>query len=186
MVRIEPKNPIPKIDFLQWDGLLRICFNRKNKLIAAIFKTKVVLKLLYANHIKGKQQKEQIKNKSNPNFKIFSENNDSTGKNLSKKKKKKRTRRQKNDEVKIDGIVEESMKGLEIEGSEDDTNNEQKYRHPPKSEIEFSKDELHKFKVYLMKVLKDNGFENERSSKMHWSRFLELLQILNMNDIYFK
>ena len=31
VVRIEPKNPPPPINYIEWDGLLRICFMRKNK-----------------------------------------------------------------------------------------------------------------------------------------------------------
>lgn len=31
VVRIEPKNPPPPINYVEWDGLLRICFIRKNK-----------------------------------------------------------------------------------------------------------------------------------------------------------
>jgi 18S rRNA (adenine1779-N6/adenine1780-N6)-dimethyltransferase len=31
VIRIEPKNPIPKINYKEWDGLLRICFMRKNR-----------------------------------------------------------------------------------------------------------------------------------------------------------
>ena len=46
IVRIEPKNPIPDIDFLEWDGLLRICFIRKNKTLKATFKNKKVLEIL--------------------------------------------------------------------------------------------------------------------------------------------
>ena len=38
VVRIEPKNPMPKIDYIQWDNLLKICFLRKNKTLGAIFK----------------------------------------------------------------------------------------------------------------------------------------------------
>jgi 18S rRNA (adenine1779-N6/adenine1780-N6)-dimethyltransferase len=46
IVRIEPKNPLPDIDFLEWDGLLRICFIRKNKTLAAAFKHKKVVEIL--------------------------------------------------------------------------------------------------------------------------------------------
>jgi 18S rRNA (adenine1779-N6/adenine1780-N6)-dimethyltransferase len=46
VVRIEPRNPLPNIDFTEWDGLLRICFSRKNKTLAAIFKQKSTLELL--------------------------------------------------------------------------------------------------------------------------------------------
>ena len=31
VVRIEPKLPPPPINYLEWDGLLRTCFIRKNK-----------------------------------------------------------------------------------------------------------------------------------------------------------
>jgi 18S rRNA (adenine1779-N6/adenine1780-N6)-dimethyltransferase len=46
VVRIEPRNPLPNIDFTEWDGLLRICFSRKNKTLAAIFKQKSILEII--------------------------------------------------------------------------------------------------------------------------------------------
>lgn len=49
IVRIEPKNPRPEIDYLEWDGLLRICFTRKNKTLQANFKHKKILQLLMEN-----------------------------------------------------------------------------------------------------------------------------------------
>lgn len=55
IVRIEPKNPLPDIDFLEWDGLLRICFIRKNKTLQAAFKHKKVIEML-------KQQANKFKN----------------------------------------------------------------------------------------------------------------------------
>ncbi|CAG8546744.1 9328_t:CDS:2 [Ambispora gerdemannii] len=33
VVRMEPRNPPPSVDFAEWDGLLRIAFNRKNKMV---------------------------------------------------------------------------------------------------------------------------------------------------------
>jgi len=48
-VRIEPKNPPPPINFVEWDGLVRLCFNRKNKTLSAIFRSKALLKLLEEN-----------------------------------------------------------------------------------------------------------------------------------------
>lgn len=50
VVRIEVKNPRPNIDFNEWDGLLRICFVRKNKTIAAGFKSNNVLEILEKNY----------------------------------------------------------------------------------------------------------------------------------------
>jgi 18S rRNA (adenine1779-N6/adenine1780-N6)-dimethyltransferase len=46
VIKIEPKNPLPEIDFQQWDSLLRICFHRKNKTLRAVFVSKGVLKEL--------------------------------------------------------------------------------------------------------------------------------------------
>lgn len=50
VVRIEPRNPPPPIKYQEWDGLLRLCFTRKNKTLSAIFRTKGVLELLEKNY----------------------------------------------------------------------------------------------------------------------------------------
>lgn len=50
VVRIEPRNPPPPINFQEWDGLVRICFSRKNKTIGASFKYTKVLELLEKNY----------------------------------------------------------------------------------------------------------------------------------------
>jgi len=50
VVRITPYDPPPPINFLEWDGMLRLCFNRKNKTFGAIFKQNHVLKLLEDNY----------------------------------------------------------------------------------------------------------------------------------------
>ncbi|CAI4508130.1 ALI_HP2_G0042970.mRNA.1.CDS.1 [Saccharomyces cerevisiae] len=50
VVRIEIKNPRPKVDFQEWDGLLRIVFVRKNRTIAAGFKSSTVLEILEKNY----------------------------------------------------------------------------------------------------------------------------------------
>ena len=50
IVRIEPKNPPPEINYVEWDGLFRICFIKKNKTLGSIFKNKSVLKMLLHNY----------------------------------------------------------------------------------------------------------------------------------------
>lgn len=50
VVRIEPKNPPPPVNFVEWDGMVRLAFNRKNKTLRSIFTTKSVLKLLEENY----------------------------------------------------------------------------------------------------------------------------------------
>lgn len=50
VVRIEPRKPLPPVNFKEWDGLVRLCFNRKNKTLGSIFRQKNVLSLLEKNY----------------------------------------------------------------------------------------------------------------------------------------
>uniref|UniRef100_A0A8C6TEH4 rRNA adenine N(6)-methyltransferase n=1 Tax=Neogobius melanostomus TaxID=47308 RepID=A0A8C6TEH4_9GOBI len=50
VVRIEPKNPPPPVNFQEWDGLVRIAFVRKNKTLSAAFKSTAVEQLLEKNY----------------------------------------------------------------------------------------------------------------------------------------
>lgn len=50
VVRIEPRLPPPPVNFLEWDGFIRICFSRKNKTLGAIFKQASTLALLHQNY----------------------------------------------------------------------------------------------------------------------------------------
>ena len=50
VVRIEPKNPPPPINYQEWDGILRIAFLRKNKTLNAIFKQTAILEMLEKNY----------------------------------------------------------------------------------------------------------------------------------------
>lgn len=46
VVRIEPRNPPPPVNFKEWDGLIRVCFGRKNKTLGAIFHQSSTLAML--------------------------------------------------------------------------------------------------------------------------------------------
>lgn len=50
VVKLEPRNPPPPINFLEWDGLARMCFSRKNRTLNAIFTNKKVVALLEKNY----------------------------------------------------------------------------------------------------------------------------------------
>ncbi|CAI4224129.1 unnamed protein product [Auanema sp. JU1783] len=52
VVRIAPKNPPPPINFEEWEGLLRLCFLRKNKTLLGIFRLKNVVELIEKNYRK--------------------------------------------------------------------------------------------------------------------------------------
>lgn len=50
VIRLEPKNPPPPVNFTEWDGLTRIAFLRKNKTLGAAFKTNSVIDMLEKNY----------------------------------------------------------------------------------------------------------------------------------------
>lgn len=51
VVRITPKTPRPNISYEEWDGLLRVCFVRKNKTLrASFFGTTSVMDMLDSNY----------------------------------------------------------------------------------------------------------------------------------------
>ncbi|XP_043257396.1 probable dimethyladenosine transferase isoform X2 [Colletes gigas] len=50
VVRIEPHNPPPPINYQEWDGLTRIAFVRKNKTLSAAFKQTTILTMLEKNY----------------------------------------------------------------------------------------------------------------------------------------
>lgn len=50
VVRLEPRNPPPPVNFTEWDGLIRVCFSRKNKTLGSIFKNRNVIAMLKKNY----------------------------------------------------------------------------------------------------------------------------------------
>eukprot|EP01097_Dermamoeba_algensis_P004998 TRINITY_DN3183_c0_g1_i1.p1 TRINITY_DN3183_c0_g1~~TRINITY_DN3183_c0_g1_i1.p1 ORF type:complete len:301 (-),score=81.91 TRINITY_DN3183_c0_g1_i1:106-1008(-) len=50
IVRIKPHSPPPPINFDEWDGLVRLCFSRKNKTLSGIFKKDSVMEMLESNY----------------------------------------------------------------------------------------------------------------------------------------
>jgi 18S rRNA (adenine1779-N6/adenine1780-N6)-dimethyltransferase len=49
VVKIEIKNPPPDVNFVEWDGMVRMLFNRKHKTLRAILTAKSVLSVLEDN-----------------------------------------------------------------------------------------------------------------------------------------
>jgi len=50
VVRLEPRNPPPPVNFTEWDGLTRVCFVRKNKTLGAAFTSTGVLLMIEKNY----------------------------------------------------------------------------------------------------------------------------------------
>merc|ERR1712025_1563510 len=65
VVRIEPRQPPPVINFKEWEGLTRIAFVRKNKTLGAVFSQTAVLLMLEKNfkiqcNLKGEAVPEDL------------------------------------------------------------------------------------------------------------------------------
>ena len=164
VVRIEPKNPLPDINYLEWDGLLRICFGRKNKTLGAIFKQKKVLDLVYNNYLKFK---------NNPNAANTITNNEAK-ENLIMK-----TVMDNNNEMEIDDAPDE----VEEEEMENEVDMKPVNEAAPKNPKNAEKEE---FKRKLIELLQKNKYVDNRASKMDIDSFMNLLNIFNNNGIHFK
>ena len=49
VITIQPRNPQPNIDFPEWDGLIKLCFQRPHRTLHATFAKKKILALLDQN-----------------------------------------------------------------------------------------------------------------------------------------
>eukprot|EP01147_Barroeca_monosierra_P006601 gene6601-9411_t len=74
VVRIKPRSPAPDVDLDEFDGLLRIAFERKNRILQAAFKKKAeVLTYLRGQGVIAVLEKNYVRmsGKSHENFKEF-------------------------------------------------------------------------------------------------------------------
>ncbi|KAF7682658.1 putative dimethyladenosine transferase [Astathelohania contejeani] len=61
IVRIEPKYPKPPIDLTEFNGLLQMCFLRKNKTLSAVFKGNTISKNMYRVRSENENSEEEIR-----------------------------------------------------------------------------------------------------------------------------
>jgi len=69
VVRLELRNPPPPVDFTEWDGMVRLLFNRKNKTLRAVLMTKPTIRLLEENRrtqraLRGDSMEEEVEEKN--------------------------------------------------------------------------------------------------------------------------
>jgi 18S rRNA (adenine1779-N6/adenine1780-N6)-dimethyltransferase len=167
VVRIEPKHPLPNINFTEWDGLLRICFSRKNKTLGAIFKQKAILELIFKNY-----KQLNSGNKMSDGNNNLSNLNENAGIDLNCLVNA--------EDMDIeDNINQKDMKDDDIEDDVEINNTENK----GKSQYQI---ELAEFKQKILDVLVTNKMNENRAMKMDIDGFLTLLNIFNNNNIHFK
>ena len=193
VVRIEPIHPLPKINFIEWDGMLRICFSRKNKTLGALFKQKKVFEMIYQNYKKFmKDNGGNINQKDNQNEihvvdNIINENNNDENivkalmNNINENENYKNMEVDNDDEDKKDEKEDDKENDKE-DDKEYDMKKDNNIMKEEKNEIN---DEKSKFKIKLINILKDNNFLQQRAIKMTITNFLELLNLFNKNGIHF-
>lgn len=165
VVRIEPKHPLPNINFTEWDGLLRICFSRKNKTLAAIFKQKAILELLHKNYKQlntGMNVTDSGSNDINNNIPIDLNNLVN---------------------AQDDMDMEDNTKDEKDDDKDDDEHEIIEIENNVKSQHQA---ELAEFKQKIIEVLTINKMNENRAMKMDIDSFLILLNIFNNNNIHFK
>lgn len=157
VVRIEPR-PISTIpcNFKEWDGLVRLCFGRKNKTLGGIFRTKTVLELLETNYKTYKAL--QVNNGTGISASAKMLGAQSMGQKKSGKHKKKGGTREGLGDMDVD-----MLGGAEL--------------HDPSTPEGVRR--------LVEEVLATNGHENMRASKMSQDDFLVLLATFNEKGIHF-
>jgi 18S rRNA (adenine1779-N6/adenine1780-N6)-dimethyltransferase len=180
VVRIEPIYPIPNINYVEWDGLLRICFSRKNKTLGSIFKQKKIVSylirninttisddtinnpfILFKDYDMDKDDKDDLDDEEGDinmdNDKDNDDNEDDYIQN-SKLKKKKFNTNHTNDTNNLEPSIEkEKMKELIVD-------------------------------ILSMKLCEGSQecFSDSRAAKLHNDNFLRLLKNFNDRNIHFK
>lgn len=191
VVRIEPLADIPKINFSEWDELLKICFSRKNKTLGAIFKQKFILSKLLSIY----KERNLNVNSNNTNNSNMIEDEIQNIKCLGNYEIEDDMADDEN-EIKISKNEKKNM-DIEYENDSDEDNVEKSLINNSKLKkakfdsnyINLEKDEIFlKMKNLVDEALKNcnnkNYFEN-RAVKMDNNDFLELLKSFNDKGLYF-
>lgn len=155
VVRIEPRRPLPPVSFKEWDGLVRLCFIRKNKTLSSIFRQKKVLSLLEKNY-QALQSLQSSESGQMENDKVFSP-----------------------DDVEfLAKMVEELSMETDDGVGDDEMDREDATDHTVG-------DERSEFKEMVLGVLNQGNFADRRASKLAQVDFLYLLSLFNKAHIHF-
>ena len=168
VVRIEPRNPPPPVNFLEWDGLVRLCFGRKNKTLSAIFRQGSTLALMEQNYELAKALNtrggdavasiQQMAAAVEVEEGDVMMDGDDDGDN--------------DDEDYDDGDMRMAMDDV----GEGVGKNKKKKKRGKATEA---------FKEKVLQVLESGNFGDKRASKMSQDEFLQLLAAFNQAGIHF-
>jgi 18S rRNA (adenine1779-N6/adenine1780-N6)-dimethyltransferase len=167
VVRITPIVPRPAISFEEWDGLLRVCFVRKNKTLrSSFFGTTSVMDMLEKNYRTWCAQND-IPVEDGPV--------------------------EEGEGMDVDSGAEEEWGGMDVDEDEDelpqffkeerDRKRDEKMQNPTKRKKKGKVSELVRSKV--KKVLDNNELTEKRSRMCDQNDFLRMLEGFNEEGIHF-
>ena len=159
MVRIEPRSPQLPVNFREWDGLVRLCFGRKNKTLGAIFRQGSTLAHLEANQ-RLHQALAGTTGQAGPSDLASMMDTD----------------------VAMDAADNEGL--LPDEEMDVDNGSVLGDQHRKVTRRKDTKC-CPAFKEKILALLQNNGFEDLRSAKLSQDDFLRLLSIFNCAGIHF-
>lgn len=162
VVRIQPFNPPPPIDFLEWDGLVRLCFSRKNKTLRSIFCSKTVLSLLETNAKQRAMNGGNRKTEASASlFGMDMEDDDQLS------------------EQGVDDMMEEEKSNKASQAKEE------LLEELMDIDEQAGDDEKNETKKLVMQVLEKANLADARSRKLGIDQFLELLVCFNEAGLHF-
>ena len=182
VVRIEPRTPPPPINFLEWDGLVRLCFGRKNKTLSAIFRQGSTLALMEQNYEMAVALRQGMvvdgdgpsgsgsSGKNNKNSLKFSAAASAAAAEISK--------------MAVDGDDDDEAESDGDDGMDVDEDEDGAAAGQPAARRRRGK-ATEAFKEKVLDVLDSGGFQERRASKMSQDEFLQLLAAFNSAGIHF-
>ena len=167
VVRIEPRNPPPPINFLEWDGMVRACFGRKNKTLSAIFRQGTTLSVMEQNYKLGLALRG-----------VGGVGGAAGG-----------TAQTQTQIMDVDMGGEDDNDNEDIGGTSSDDDVTEMDVDPKKRPSGSKKKKRGKasdeFKAKVMQILDKNDFAEKRASKMSQDDFMQLLADFNEHGIHF-
>lgn len=201
VVKIELRNPPPPVNFMEWDGLIRILFNRKHKTLHAVLTSKNILKILEENrktHISlvGANMNESIESTST-HIQGLNASEGTAPRPLSKRQKKTlkkqqrllRQQEQNNHDTNQDDEAEEA--GEDSMNMMNEIHDEDEMERVIESDEEggetpnVSLGPLQQIKELVESILIETDFSDKRAARMDIDDFLCLLAAFNAKGIHF-
>ncbi|GFR39705.1 hypothetical protein Agub_g184 [Astrephomene gubernaculifera] len=177
VVRIEPRHPPPPVNFLEWDGLVRLCFSRKNKTLGAIFRQANTLQALEANY----RTYQALQGAAAGGAAAAAAAGGAGGGAGAASGIQSLGTAGEQDAMDQDEAMEEDA----MDDDDDDAATVVGAPSGSRGGRRGGGRVSAEFKELVMKVLTDNGLDCNRSSKMSQEEFLQLLALFNAAGIHF-